>query len=443
MDTVIPPRWAAMFGPGAVYFERNVFLFLFLGFSAGVPLGLSFGTLSYWLIESGTSKGEIGLFTLLTIPYAFKYIWAPFMDGLRFPILCRIFGRRRGWILATQFALIGAIAVAGLSDPMPGHLTYAALAALAIAFFSASQDIVIDAYRVEILTDDQQGAGAGAYQIGYRLAMLASGAGALILADQVGWPTTYFTMSLLMLVGVATVLFSPEPQLRVPAATGDRSGNLPANVQRLYTMVAGPFIEFFRKPGWLAILAFVLFYKFGDTLASMMTGPFYVEIGFSKTEIGFVGKAVGIAATIVGAIIGGTLVYSRGIIASLWICGIFQLVSNFMFVLLAMAGNDLWVLGLTVGIENLAGGMGGAAFIAYMSSLCNISYTATQYALLSSLANIGRTLFAAPSGYLAEAVSWEMFFSLTVVAAVPGLVLLWYIGRRHAVVDPPPVARMD
>ena len=443
MDTVIPPRWAAMFGPGAVYFERNVFLFLFLGFSAGVPLALSFGTLSYWLIESGTSKGEIGLFTLLTIPYAFKYIWAPFMDGLRFPILCRIFGRRRGWILATQFALIGAIAVAGLSDPIPGHLTYAALAALAIAFFSASQDIVIDAYRVEILTDDQQGAGAGAYQIGYRLAMLASGAGALILADQVGWPTTYFTMSLLMLVGIATVLFSPEPQLRAPAATGDKSGNLPANVQRLYTMVAGPFIEFFRKPGWLAILAFVLFYKFGDTLASMMTGPFYVEIGFSKTEIGFVGKAVGIAATIVGAIIGGTLVYSRGIIASLWICGIFQLVSNFMFVLLAMAGNDLWVLGLTVGIENLAGGMGGAAFIAYMSSLCNISYTATQYALLSSLANIGRTLFAAPSGYLAEAVSWEMFFSLTVVAAVPGLVLLWYIGRRHAVVDPPPVARMD
>ncbi len=443
MDTVIPPRWAARFGPGAVYFERNVFLFLFLGFSAGVPLALSFGTLSYWLIESGTSKGEIGLFTLLTIPYAFKYIWAPFMEGLRFPILCRIFGRRRGWILATQFALIGAIAVAGLSDPMPGNLTYAALAALAIAFFSASQDIVIDAYRVEILTDDQQGAGAGAYQIGYRLAMLASGAGALILADQVGWPTTYFTMSLLMLVGVATVLFSPEPQLRAPAATGDRSGNLPANVQRLYTMVAGPFIEFFRKPGWLAILAFVLFYKFGDTLASMMTGPFYVEIGFSKTEIGFVGKAVGIAATIVGAIIGGTLVYSRGIIASLWICGIFQLVSNFMFVLLAMAGNDLWVLGLTVGIENLAGGMGGAAFIAYMSSLCNISYTATQYALLSSLANIGRTLFAAPSGYLAEAVSWEMFFSLTVVAAVPGLVLLWYIGRRHAVVDPLPVTRMD
>jgi len=447
LDTVIPPRWAAFFGPGAVYFERNVFLFLFMGFSAGVPLALSFGTLSYWLIESGTSKGEIGLFTLLTIPYAFKYIWAPFMDGLRFPILCRIFGRRRGWMLATQFALIGAIALAGLSDPVPGHLTYAAVAALAIAFFSASQDIVIDAYRVEILTDDQQGAGAGAYQIGYRLAMLASGAGSLILADQVGWPTTYFTMSLLMLVGVVTVLFSPEPRSRAPAATvpttDDKSGAMSANLQRLYTMVTGPFVEFFRKPGWLAILAFVLFYKFGDTLASMMTGPFYMEIGFSKTEIGFVGKAVGIAATIVGAIIGGTLVYSRGIVASLWICGVFQLVSNFMFVLLAMAGHDLWVLGLTVGIENLAGGMGGAAFIAYMSSLCNISYTATQYALLSSLANIGRTVFAAPSGYLAEAVSWEVFFLLTVIAALPGLALLWYLGQRYSVDESPTPALDD
>jgi PAT family beta-lactamase induction signal transducer AmpG len=443
LDTVIPQRWASLFGMGAVYFERNVFLFFFLGFSAGVPLALSFGTLSYWLVDSGTTKGEIGLFTLLTIPYAFKFVWAPFMDGLRFPVLCRLFGRRRGWMLVTQFALVGAIAVAGFSDPGPGHLTYAALAALGISFFSASQDIVIDAYRVEILTDDQQGAGAGAYQIGYRLAMLASGAGALILADQVGWPTTYFTMSLLMIVGVVTVLFSPEPQEGRAPEVVHAPGAMPAFVERLYVMVAGPFIEFLRKPGWLAILAFVLFYKFGDTLASMMTGPFFIDMGFTKTEIGFVGKAVGIAATIVGAIIGGTLVYSRGIVASLWICGVFQLVSNFMFVVLALAGHDLWVLGLTVGIENLAGGMGGAAFIAYMSSLCNISYTATQYALLSSLANIGRTLFASPSGYLAEAVSWEVFFSLTVIAALPGLALLWFLGRRYAVEDAPPVARTD
>ena len=445
MDTVIPPRWAAMFGPGAVYFERNVFLFFFLGFSAGIPLALSFGTLSYWLTEVGTSRGEIGLFTLLGLPYVLKPIWAPLMDGFRIPILGRLFGRRRGWMLATQFALMAAIAMAALSDPSPGHLTYAALAALAIAFFSASQDIVIDAYRVEILEDDQQGAGAGAYQIGYRLAMLASGAGTLIIADTMGWSIAYFTMSAAMLIGVLVVLFSPEPDFSSDEdeVADPRVDAFYAFADRIVGMYWGPLVEFFKRPGWLVILGFVLFYKFGDTLASMMTGPFYLDVGFTKTEIAFVAKAVGMGATIAGAIFGGMLVYARGIVFSLWVCGAFQLLSNFMFVILAMAGHDVWVLAATVGLENLAGGMGGAAFIAYLSSLCNVHYTAMQYALLSSLFNIGRTLFAAPSGYLADAVSWEMFFSLTVVAAVPGLVLLWYIGRRHAVVDPPPVARMD
>ena len=436
---IIPGALARLFGPAAVYFERNVFLFFFYGFSAGLPLALSFGTLTYWLTEVGTSKGEIGLFTLLTIPYAFKFVWSPFIDRLNFPILCRIFGRRRGWLLATQFALMAAIATAGLSDPAPGRLEFVAIMALLIAFFSASQDIVIDAYRVEILDDNQQGAGAGAYQIGYRLAMLASGAGTLIIADQAGWPTAYGVMAALMLVGVLTVLLSPEPQFEESEDALERARKVEDEapvIAWLYTSVAAPFLEFLKKPGWLAILAFVLFYKFGDTLASMMTGPFYLETGFTKTEIGVVAKSVGIAATIVGAVLGGMLVYARGVVSSLWICGLFQLVSNFMFVVLALVGHDLWVLGATVAIENLAGGMGGAAFIAYMASLCNISYTATQYALLSSLANVGRTLFSAPSGYLAEAVSWPVFFTLTVVAAVPGLILLWYLGRRYPYPSP-------
>jgi MFS transporter, PAT family, beta-lactamase induction signal transducer AmpG len=438
IDTIIPRRWAARFGPGAVYFERNVFLFFFLGFSAGIPLALSFGSLSYWLTEVGTSKGEIGLFTLLGLPYAFKFVWAPLMDGFRFPLLCRLFGRRRGWMLATQFALMAAIAIAALSNPSPGHLTFAALAALAIAFFSASQDIIIDAYRVEVLNDDQQGAGAGAYQIGYRLAMLASGAGTLIIADQLGWAAAYITMASAMLVGVITVILSPEPGMSDrPSVVGE------ALLPRVVEMFRGPFVAFMTTRGWFAVLVFVLFYKFGDTLASMMTGPFYLEIGFTKTQIGFVAKAVGIGATIGGAIIGGMLVYARGIVASLWICGVFQLVSNFMFVLLAMAGNDLWVLAATVGIENLAGGMGGAAFIAYMASLCHISFTATQYALLSSLFSFGRTLFAAPAGFLAETVSWEAFFSLTVLAALPGLALLWVIGKRYAPENQEDFARED
>lgn len=426
METVIPRRWAALFGPGAVYFERHVFLFFFLGFAAGIPLALSFGTLSYWLSEVGTSKGEIGLFAMLGMPYALKFVWAPLMDGLRFPLLCRLFGRRRGWILATQLALILSILAAGFSNPQPGLLMPVALATFCIAFFSASQDIVIDAYRVEILTDDQQGAGAGAYQIGYRLAMLASGAGALFLADAYGWQVAYVVMALAMLVGVLTILLSPEP------------GEVSAVVEKFQSamakfqdMVVGPFQSFFRTESWLLILAFVALYKFGDAFASVMTGPFYLEIGFTKSEIASVAKLVGIWATIVGAVVGGMLVHRRGIIQSLWICGVLQLVSNFMFVVLAEVGNDLMVLGITVLFENLAGGMGSAAFIAYMASLCNISYTATQYALLSSLANLGRTAFSAQAGFVADEVSWSFFFALSVLAAIPGLVLLWILSRRQ------------
>jgi PAT family beta-lactamase induction signal transducer AmpG len=426
METVIPRRWAALFGPGAVYFERHVFLFFFLGFAAGIPLALSFGTLSYWLTEVGMSKGEIGLFAMLGMPYALKFAWAPLMDGLRFPALCHLFGRRRGWILATQLALIAAILAAGFSNPQPGFLVPVALATFCIAFFSASQDIVIDAYRVEILTDDQQGAGAGAYQIGYRLAMLASGTGALFLADAFGWEAAYITMAVAMLVGILTTLLSPEPGAAV--VPNEKFHDAMAKFE---DMVIGPFRSFFTTENWLLVLAFVALYKFGDAFASVMTGPFYLDIGFTLSEIASVAKLVGIWATIAGAVVGGMLVHRRGIIQSLWICGILQLVSNFMFVVLAEVGNDLTVLSITVLFENLAGGMGSAAFIAYMASLCNISYTATQYALLSSLANLGRTAFSAQAGFVADEVAWSFFFALSVLAAIPGLVLLWILGRRQ------------
>ncbi|MFN3230771.1 MAG: AmpG family muropeptide MFS transporter [Alphaproteobacteria bacterium] len=451
---VLPNRWVDRLGATAVYAERRVALFFLFGFSSGLPLALSFGTLSYWLTQVGTSKGEIGLFALLTVPYAFKFVWAPFIDRLPFPVLTRLLGRRRGWMLAMQIGLILSIGFVGFCDPVPGNLLPVALGALAIAFFSASQDIVIDAHRVELLDLEQQGAGAGAYQIGYRIAMLVSGGGALIIAglgasgaDSVGnWEAAYSVMAVLMLVGVLAVLLSPEPaqqdsddaQVRRQQAEAylksrpRLQGFLGEVLAWLYVSAVAPFLEFMQKSGWFVILAFVLFYKFGDTLASMMTGPFYLEHGFSLEAVGLISKPVGITATIFGAVLAGVMVYRLGIIKSLWICGIAQLVSNFMFVILASVGPDPWMLGFTVAIENFAGGMGATAFMAYMASLCNVAYTATQYALLTSLMSVGRTLFSAPSGFLAEAVSWPVFFSLTVVAAVPGLVLLWWVTRRFS-----------
>jgi len=443
-DYLLNEGWIRRFGASAVYFERRVFLFFFFGFAAGLPLALSFGTLSYWLARVGTSKGEIGLFTLLTLPYALKFVWAPFMDRLSVPVLTRIFGRRRGWILASQFGAIAAILGVGFSDPAPGYLMGTAVMACMIAFFSASQDIVIDAYRVELLDLRQQGAGAGAYQIGYRIAMLVSGGGALIVAGYFGYEAAYVVMAAMMLIGVVTVLLSPDPGLsesddavqrqnKIESLTRGKSGiqlALRQIVGWIYAAAVAPFLEFMSRQGWAVILAFVLFYKFGDSLASMLAGPFYLELGFSEVQIGALSKPVGIVATILGAVIGGAMIFSQGMIRSLWICGVFQLASNLMFVVLAKVGADLWLLGLTVGVENLAGGMGGAVFIAYMSSLCNVSYTATQYALLSSLANVGRTLFSAPAGFLAETVDWATFFLLTTLAAVPGLALLWLITKR-------------
>lgn len=446
VDYLLSESGVRRLGAAAVYFERRVFLFFFFGFAAGLPLALSFGTLSYWLMRVGTSKGEIGLFTLLTLPYALKFVWAPFMDRLPLPVFTRLFGRRRGWILASQIGAIAAILGVGFSNPAPESLVVTAVMACLIAFFSASQDIVIDAYRVELLDLRQQGAGAGAYQIGYRIAMLVSGGGALIVAGYFGYTAAYVVMAAMMLVGVATVLLSPEPAISesddavrrrdaVESLTRGRSGAGLILVQVggwLYAAAVAPFLEFMSRRGWVAILAFVLFYKFGDTLASMLTGPFYLELGFSEVQIGALSKPIGITATIVGAIIGGAMVYGQGMIRSLWISGVFQLVSNLMFVVLAEVGADLWLLGLTVGVENLAGGMGGAVFIAYMSSLCNVSYTATQYALLSSLANVGRTLFSAPAGFFAETVDWTTFFLATTVAALPGLALLWLVTTRFS-----------
>ncbi len=449
---VLPARWIDRIPGSAVFFERRVVLLFFLGFASGLPFVLPFGTLTYWLTEAGTDKGEVGLFTLATLPFAFKFVWAPLIDRMPLPLLTRLLGRRRGWLLAIQLCLIGAILLMAASDPGPGHLVLTAIAALLVAFFSASQDIVIDGLRIELLDERQQGAGVAAYTTGYRLAMLVTASGILIIAGLVGWSVAYAAVAVLMLVGVAATLAAPEPavstaeverQEQEAGAFLERRGGLPPALAGIaawfYTAVASPFIEFFRRfgPFSVVILALVLFYKLGDTLAAMMTGPFYLELGFSLEQVGLISKPVGLVATIAGAVLGGVMVARLGVMKSLWIGGILQLISNFTYVLLAWAGNDPWVLGGVIAVENFASGMGITAFIAYMSGLCNVAYTVTQYALLTSLMNVGRTLLSAPSGYLAEAVSWPVFFSLTAVAAVPGLLLLWLVTRRFASVGQP------
>ncbi|MBF0183304.1 MAG: AmpG family muropeptide MFS transporter [Magnetococcales bacterium] len=427
----------------SVYTEKRVLAILFLGFSSGLPLALTFSTLSVWLSEDGISKTAIGLFALTGVPYTFKFVWSPLIDQLPIPWLSKKMGRRRSWALLCQCALMISLCLLGLSDPRENPLT-TALLALLVAFWSASQDIVIDAYRVEILEEKQYGAGAAIYVLGYRIGMLASGAGALYLATYYGWLLTYLFMALLMLVGAVTILLNPEPNIHhhpralandtpLPAWIG-RWGQLPGRrgtaMRWIAKAVIAPFADFTRRDGWLIVLLFILFYKLGDSLAGVMSNPFYLELDFSKVEIAYISKIFGLAATLAGSVVGGVMVNRLGILQSLFYCGLLQMVSNLMFVLLAASGHSLPLLTLTIAVENFSGGMGTAAFVAYLSSLCNIAYTATQYALLSSFMAFGRTLLASMGGSLADQMSWTLYFLLTTLAALPGLALLWLMTRR-------------
>jgi PAT family beta-lactamase induction signal transducer AmpG len=334
-------------------------------------------------------------------------------------------------MVLTQACLILSILGLGSTDPNT-NITMTALFAFLIAFSSASQDIVIDAYRVEISDEKSMAAGAAAIVFGYRIGMLVSGAGALYLASSVDWQITFSVMACLVLVGTLTILLAGEPETRVSEPKADTVA--PTSRFNAYALwvkeaVIDPFAEFLQRPGWLPILLFVAFYKFGDSLAGVMSTPFFYDLGFTKIDIANVSKIYGTAATFIGLALGGWLMAATGLYKTLWICGFLQLGSNLMFAAQAVAGNDISVLAVTVGFENLAGGMGTAAFVAYLSSLCNISFTATQYALLSSFMATARIWFSSPGGWLAENLGWVEFFLLTTLAAVPGLMLLWWLTK--------------
>jgi PAT family beta-lactamase induction signal transducer AmpG len=409
-----------------VYLEPRVLVVLLLGFASGLPLLLTLSTLTFWLAEAQVDKAAIGLFALVGLPYTWKFAWAPIMDRVPLPPFTSLLGRRRGWLLFVQMLLALAILGLGTCDPQT-DLGRMALLAVLVAFLSASQDIVIDAYRVELLEERQQGAGAAMVVIGYRVAMLLAGAGALVVAQFAGWFWAYAAMAGCLGIGMVTVLCAPEPRVAVaPAGHGG-----PAVWLR--QAVVEPFADFFRRNGVataVLILLFIMLYKLGDALLGTMTNPFYVELGFTKPEVATIVKGYGLIATLLGGFLGGVIVNQRGIVAALWICGIVQLLSNLVFVIQAWIGRDLTMLAVTISVENLAGGMGTAAFVAYLSSLCNLSYTATQYALLSSFMAQARTTLSAGGGFLADSMSWVDFFLTTTAAAVPGLLLLLVLQRR-------------
>ena len=420
----MPQSWLAAL---EVYRDRRVLAIFALGISSGLPLLLTFSTLSAWLATEGVSKASIGLFAAVGIPYSLKFLWSPLIDGLQVPLFARL-GQRRGWAIFVQLLLIVAIFALGSLTPKEEPVATAALALL-VAFLSASQDIVIDAYRVEILGPEQQGAGATMIQMGYRIGLLIAGAGALYLADAFGWHVAYAVMALLLGIGIATILANAEPTPG-PRARHPAHANPLASWARDH--VLAPFADFMGRGHWLAILLFVVLYKLGDAVAGVMANPLYIGLGFSLSEIASVSKVFGFFATLVGAFLGGLMVTRLGLFQSLLICGIAQAASNLMYALQAAVGHDIGILALTIATENVTGGMGSAALVAYLSGLCSRGYTATQYALLSSFATVGRTLISSLSGILAERLGWIGFFTAATFLGVPGLLaLLWLMQRER------------
>ncbi len=380
---------------------------LMMGFSCGLPLLLTITVLQAWMKAEGVDIALIGLMSLVGLPYTVKFLWAPFLDRY----IPALFGRRRGWLIIAQTGLLFSIIGLGASDPAKQPFVMA-MAAFLVTFFSASQDIVVDAYRREDIPDAELGFASSLYINGYRIGMLLAGGGGLILADHIPFSAVYLIMAGCLLPGIITTLLAPEPTIK---------GRPPATLR---AAVVDPLIEYFTRPGALWVLAFILFYKVGDSMATTMTTPFYLDIGYTNTEIGTVVKLFGFWATIFGAFAGGVLTLKIGMYLSLWVFGILQALSTACFAALSYFGHSIPALAAVIGFENLTSGMGTAAFVAFMAMMTDKRFTATQYALLSSLMGIPRVIAAAPTGYAVKFAGWELFFIGCAVIAIPGLLML-------------------
>jgi len=428
-----PPR-PSFLDALAVYLKPRVLIVLFLGFASGLPLALSGSTLSVWLTERGVDLGTIGLFSLVGLPYTFKFLWAPLTDALDVPVLSRLLGRRRGWLVFTQVWLIASIFLLGLCDPTKS-LPLIIFGALLVATASATQDIVIDAFRVESLEPSEQGAGMAGYVAAYRIGMLVSGAGVLVLvawletkgvARDAVWMWGYIAAGLCMVLGIVATLLATEPD--APPQTVDHNHK---PLQRLYETATGAFGEFLARDAAIAVLLFVVLYKFCDAFAGALTAAFVINIGFDKATYAAVVKGVGLAAALIGGFAGGAMVRALPLATSLWIGGFLQMASNLTFSWLALVGVSVPALTATIIVENFTGAIGTVVFVAYLSALCSDrAHTATQYALLTALAAVGRTTLASGGGFIAEDWGWVTFFVITALSAIPSLVLLWWLQRR-------------
>jgi len=387
--------------------SRRLLAVLLLGFSSGLPLALTGATLQAWMTTENVDLTVIGLFSLVGLPYALKFLWAPLMDRYVPPFL----GRRRGWILVTQIAVMISVILLALVKPshFPGTTAFFALL---VAFFSASQDVVVDAYRTDVLAPSELGPGAGLHITGYRIAMLVSGSVALMLSDHISWKLVYFAMSLFMIIGMVTTVMAPEPTVQVKP---------PHSLREAAVL---PFVEFLKRRGAFEILGFILLYKLDVVLATALTTPFIMGLGFSRTDIGVVTKGFGLVATVVGSLAGGMLLPKLGMKRGLFFFGIFQGVSTYTFWMLARAGHDYPLMVSSIAVENFCSGMGNAAFFAFLMSVCDKRYTATQFALLSSFMALTRIFGGAPSGYLVKLLGWENFYILCIFIMIPGLLLL-------------------
>lgn len=406
--------------PWRLLLSANMLVSFLMGFASGLPLMLTVTLLQAWMREAGINLTTIGLFNLVALPYTLKFLWAPLLDRYAMPFL----GRRRGWMLVSQLLLIGAIVWLGVNDPARApELT--ALAALLVTFFSASQDLVVDAYRRESLSDIELGPGAAFYQNGYRVGMLLAQGGGLILADHMSYSSVYTLMAGCMLIGVFTTLAVTEKHHAI------------APPKSLRDAIVLPLKDYFSRDGAWLVLAFILLYKIGDNMAFAMTTPFFLDLGFTKTEIGVTVKLFGFWAIIGGGVLGAALMIWLGTNRSLWLFGVLQMISTAGYFVLAEIGKSDLGLAIVIAFDNLAMGMGTAALLAYMAYLTNRQFTAFQYALLSSLMGVPRVLVAAPTGWMAETLGWSTFFIICTLAALPGMILLYWCApfsqRRPAV----------
>jgi PAT family beta-lactamase induction signal transducer AmpG len=431
-----PARRPSLTEAFAVYTRRRVLIVLLLGFSGGLPLALSGSTLVFWMRELGINLGTIGLFALVGTPYTVKFLWAPLVDALDVPLISRLLGRRRGWLLATQLALVAAIVFLAFCDPVLSPWLVA-LAAFLVATASATQDIVIDAFRIESLAESEQAAGMASYVAGYRVGMLASGAGALFLVTGfetfglgrgAAWTAGYLAVAALIVIGIVTTLVAREPEKSSLAEAAHRGHSGP---ERVFGTALAALADFWTYRGVVAILAFVVLFKFTDALSGVMTVPFVIDLGFSRDTYAAIIKGVGLAALLLGGFAGGFVARALPLALSLWIGAAMQAVANLAFSWQAVVGADVRWLTFAIMVENFTSAIGTVIFVAYLSALCrNPLHTATQYALLTALAAVGRTYLSSGAGYIAAAVGWPVFFAICVVAAVPSLILLAYLQRR-------------